>query len=476
MPKPANLRSPLTAASIPDPTPVLFLAVLTVVLIWSTETNGATAMLVTAAMVVPVAVYLLSKSAMASIITLVVAAAMPRLYVEIGGLKARPEHMVAGLLLVALLFALKKRQEPVRWIVADYFLLAYIVMNLVSSLFFSVAPMQTIKWAMQQVLVILPYFFLRLLIVGADAFRRAFQMVLLVGALEAAYALICFYSHLLLGTSFGMTVDQYDAAPGTYGTQFEANILGAYCGANAIMMLAMYLKQPCRKYLLGFAVTAAAMAISLSRAVLMATAFVFVVLLVYGLWTRLMTRRALTSIAATVLGVALFLAPVLVPIYIDRFNTLEVADITTDDTARARLLPIAISWDDVLLHPIAGNGTSSFQLMFDYSVVDPSVEAGWIGNTEMRVLHDTGALGLGSFLLFLLALFFGGRKILKRKSNPELTALLFAGLIYGISYQATEGTLLAFTWVHLGLIGCALAVFKWSNQPAEQNAGEITAA
>ncbi|HJX83390.1 MAG TPA: hypothetical protein VJ723_03505, partial [Candidatus Angelobacter sp.] len=452
------------------------LAALAVALIWSTETNGAAVMVVTAAMVVPVAVYWLSKSAAASIISLVVAAAMPRLFVEIGGLKARPEHMVAGLLVVALLFALKKRQDPVRWVVADCFLLAYIAMNFVSSAFTSVAPAQTTKWAMQQVLVILPYFLLRLLAGKAAAFRRAFQVVLAVGALEAAYALICFYSHLILGTTFGMTVDQYDAAPGTYGTQFEANILGAYCGANSVMMLAMHLKQPCKKYLIGFAITAAGMAISLSRAVLMTTVLMYVLVFVYGIWTRLMTPRTLVAVSATVLGVALLLAPVLVPIYIDRFNSLEVTDITADETARSRLLPIAISWDDVILHPIVGNGTSSFQLMFDYSIIDASVDAGWIGNTEMRVLHDTGALGLGVFLLFLLALAVGARKILKRKSNPELTALLFAALVYCISYQATEGTLLAFTWIHLGLIGCALSIFKLSNQSVQQNAREIAAA
>lgn len=470
------MRSPWSAVSIPDPTPILFLAVLTVVLIWATETNGPTVMLLIAAMVVPVAVYWLSKSVIASIITLVVAGAMPRLFVEIGGLKARPEHMVAGLLAVALILALKKRQDPVRWVVADYFLLAYIAMNFVSSAFTSVAPAQTTKWAMQQVLVILPYFLLRLLACNASTFRRAFQVVLAVGALEAAFALICFYSHLLLGTTFGMTVDQYDAAPGTYGTQFEANILGAYCGATSVMMLVMYLKQPCRKYLIGFAVTAAGMAISLSRAVFMTTLLMYGLVLIYSIWNRFLTQRTFFAVTATLLGVALFLAPVLVPIYIDRFNSLDVADITADDTARSRLLPIAISWDDVILHPIVGNGTSSFQLMFDYSIIDPSVEAGWIGNTEMRVLHDTGALGLGVFLLFLLALAVGARKSLKRRSNPELTALLFAALVYCISYQATEGTLLAFTWIHLGLIGCALSIFKLSGQSMVQNAGEIATA
>jgi hypothetical protein len=400
---------------------------------------------------------------------------MPRFYVEIGGLKARPEHIAAGLVCVALPFWLKKSEVTIRWIVADYFLAAYIVLNMVSSVFTSIAPGQTTKWAMQQVVVILPYFLLRALVNNTSAFRRAFQIILAVGACESAYAILCFFSNLLFGTKFGMEIGQYDAVPGTFGTQYEANILGAYCGACSIMMLAMYLKEPGRKYLFGFAVTFVAMAISLSRAVLLATSFTFVVLLIYGMRRRLVNRRILVSIATTMLCITMVLVPVLLPIYAERFRSLEVSDIAADDTTKGRLLPIFVSMNDVFEHPIVGNGTSSFQLTFNYAEIDPNVDAGWISNTELRVLHDTGVAGLGVFMVFLVLLAVGARKVLKRKSNPELMALVFAGLVYCISFQATEGTLLAFTWVHLGLIGCALSIYKWSDETSEHNAKKIAA-
>jgi len=36
----------------------------------------------------------------------------------------------------------------------------------------------------------------------------------------------------------------------------------------------------------------------------------------------------------------------------------------------------------------------------------------------------------------------------------------FGALVYIVSFQLTEGTFLAFSWVHLGLIACAVAVYS----------------
>src|SRR5262249_20247452 len=87
-------------------------------------------------------------------------------------------------------------------------------------------------------------------------------------------------------------------------------------------------------------------------------------------------------------------------------------------------------------------------------------DQGWIGNTELRVLHDTGIVGLLTFMVFVVSLVWLARKALKRESCPELIALLAGGAVYSITFQATEGTLLAFSWVHLGLIGCAVAIMN----------------
>src|SRR5438128_8021931 len=167
--------------SVPEPAPLLFLVPAIGILLWP-DAFGTTALVLAGAMFVPLAVYWFSQNPVAAVIVLVVASAIPRLYVEIAGLKARPEHIIGGLLFCAMPFLLKKRQQSVRWMVVDYLLVAYIAINIISSAFMSVEPTQTIKWAMQQALVILPYFFLRVLISDRAGFQQAFRVLLIVGA------------------------------------------------------------------------------------------------------------------------------------------------------------------------------------------------------------------------------------------------------------------------------------------------------
>ena len=100
-------------------------------------------------------------------------------------------------------------------------------------------------------------------------------------------------------------------------------------------------------------------------------------------------------------------------------------------------------------------------------------EQGWIGNTEMRVLHDTGVVGLLVFILFAVSLVYRAWKALKLEPNPALVALLASLLVYCITFQATEGTLLAFSWVHLGLIGCAISVMNGVKHSIEEGKTQI---
>jgi O-antigen ligase len=139
---------------------------------------------------------------------------------------------------------------------------------------------------------------------------------------------------------------------------------------------------------------------------------------------------------------------------------MDIGEPAVDPNTLTRIVQVSSAFEEVLKHPMLGGGTSSFQLAFDWqSLGEEWEDQGWIGNTEMRVLHDTGAVGLVIFMAFLVSLYRRSRKVLKAESNPELVALLASALVYCISFQATEGTLLAFAWVHLGLIGCAISIF-----------------
>jgi O-antigen ligase/polysaccharide polymerase Wzy-like membrane protein len=447
-----------STASVPNPTPLLFLITATALLLWP-DTSGVTAFLVVVAIAVPIAMVWLSSSASAAVIALILAAAIPRLYVDIGGLKARPEHLICGALCISILFLNKKRRQPVQWIWPDYVLMAYAGLNIFSSLFMSIAPMQTIKWALQQVLVILAYFFLRVLVEDRKDLRKAMMALLAIGSVTVAYAIICFYSNLILGSELGVTAGQYGDIAATYGLQFEANILGSYSGALAVMMLVTYLYDRRRRFLIGFALTFAGMAISLSRGALGATFIGLLIVAVFNIRKRLLTRKLLLGISQATLCALLLVLPVVLSQYTERFSTVDISDPTSDPNTLTRVVQVGSALDEILKHPVWGGGTSSFQLAFDWQSLGTDWEdQGWIGNTEMRVLHDTGLVGLVVFVAFLVSLYRRSKSVLKLESNPELFALLASAAVYCVAFQATEGTLLAFPWVHLGLLGCAISV------------------
>lgn len=448
-------------ASIPNPTPVLFLITAIALLVWP-DAVPKTVLVITGAVVLPAVVLVLARSPQAAIIALVSAAAAPRLFVEIIGLRARPEHMVSGILIVLIPFMLKRREQPIQWTDPDYWLAAYVGLNLFSSVFLSTAPAQTIKWAIQQVLAILPYFFLRILITDRERFRWAFHASLVIGALASAYAITCFYANRFFGTTVGVDLSQYVTIPATYGVQFEPNILGAYSGALAVMMMAMYFYERRPIYLIGSAfVGMAGMAISLSRAALAATLVGMWVLGWFGIKRGLVDWKLVRTVLFTMVCAAAFVVPSVLGYYAERFSTFDFADPTADPNTLSRAMQTYIAIDEIGKHPVLGGGTASFQLAFDWKDFGTGWEdEGWIGNTELRIFHDTGAVGLAVFVGFFASLVRLAWKILRRERSPELVALLAAGVVFTITFQATEGTLLAFSWVHLGLAGCAVSLMS----------------
>jgi O-antigen ligase/polysaccharide polymerase Wzy-like membrane protein len=462
---PVSTQAPSRA--LPDPTPVLFALALAVVwAIWFLD-KGPWQVIVLLAALAPVVLALgawLGARAYLTMVLLIVASAMPRIFVEVGSSNIRPEHLTAGLAILALPWLWNARERRIEWLRADWLLAGYILANLVSSWFMSPDAGQTMKAALQQCLAIAPYYFLRIVAGGEQSFRRAFRVVLVVGALEAAYAVIAVYGSLWFGTVFALELEQYEDVAGVYGTQYEPNLLGSYCGACAVMMLVMYLKERKRAYLIGYMLTFAGMAVSFSRGALLATSIALAAVVLLSWQRRWLGGRVFFRMAgATVLMVAL-LGPILIPGYISRFSTVAGGDPTADPNTMFRVAQNMMGLEQFVASPILGTGTLSFALQFDWDTAGLSElgweEKGWLSNTGGRILHDTGLVGFTLFCAMLGSLFVGARRVLQRDEHPELLALVLASLVYMISFQFTEGTLLAFSWVHLGLLGCAVALWR----------------
>ncbi len=405
--------------------------------------------------------------------------AMPVYYVEISGWKARPEHFAAFIVLVAVCVSLIFSKRKVQLHTLDYCILGFVAVNFVSSAVGSSAPASTLRWALQNTLAIVPYFLIRVLVVNLDILRKAFRILLVVSAAEAVFGILCFVSYHLFGTTVGMNAGQYlidVAAP--YGSMFEANLFGTYCACAAILFLAMYLSGRHRVAAgLGMMVTVFATVISYSRASLLA-------LILVSFWVFWRMRHSAGSVrwkmTAPVLAVTVALVLAFTAaggVLQQRFANLYYEGLT-EQTAIARVFVIQEAALEIPAHPLLGSGTASFNLSFDWSRYIPewASDATWIANTPLRILHDTGVIGLSFFLAFFVLVWKKIHATLKVSANPDGMVLgLSAGtLLYAVVFQFGDGTILAFSWVHLGFLATAAIIFEKSyvapSEPIEKRA------
>ncbi len=401
-----------------------------------------------------------------AVLLLIGSSAMPKFKGTLFKLHVRPEHVAVAFVAAAVAWLLirGRRRFTFEWRLFDYFLLAYVALNFFTSALTSPEPRMTLRWAAMNAIVIIPYFLLRLLVKNEGIFFKSFQLLLWVGAGVAAYAIVCFLSNRLFGTEFGMEIGQYGAIPGTYGTQYEPNLLGSYSACCAIMFLCWYLLgDRSRWYGLGCLITVLGAAVSLARSAIIAFPLVAVVVFWIAFRRGQFQIRKFVPLAAAVGLLLLVFSPFLLNMLRERFSTINLEEISSDETTAGRIIQMAFAVQNVQEHPLFGTGTASFQLLFNWEGYLGEDAAGWVSNTPLRILNDTGIVGLSAFLLYIGSLLLTARKAI-RLSSPQtrsvLISLLAGLLLYAITFQSSEASLLAFTWVHLGLVAAGATVMK----------------
>jgi O-antigen ligase len=393
-----------------------------------------------------------------ALVVLVTASVMPRLSLEIGGWNARAEHCAALVVLVVLLFRWVFHKRPqISWTLADLLVVAYVVWNYVSSAWMSPDPKSTLRWALLNNLVILPYFLIRFLTTDERTLLGVFQAFLGIGIVECVFAVLVFLAKQFVVVPFGTETDQYAGGlGGVYGTQYEPNLLGGYAGCLVIMLLVLYFigAQKPRWLVFGTVISLGALLVSLSRAAFLAFVLVAAILLFFGARTGRINAKKILRLG---LILAIFAAPFAVTSgrnLLSRFSLMSAEGVESDSEAVGRIVAIAAAFEDIAQHPVVGNGTASFQLLADAKQQPILGDRPWVGNTPVRVLHDTGIIGL--FLLGAIVAVIGRNvwKTLGRQGRArDMVCALAAGcLVYAVTFFFTEGTMLSFFWVHIGLL------------------------
>jgi O-antigen ligase len=401
-----------------------------------------------------------------SLVLLMATSVMPRFFVQLFGAKVRPEHLAVAITSVLVSVWRLRHKGEMRLESLDYWVLAYVLINYLSSAFGSSAPSMTLRWALLNNLAILPYFLIRLLVRDLATLEKTFRILLGVGIAESAYGILCYASHHALGTVAGMEIGQYFvdvAAP--YGSLYEPNLFGAYTACCAVLFLALYLGEGQHRvgYLICLIVASLATVLSFSRGALLA----LVLAAGWVFWHALHRPNARrTTLAMLLPAFALILivaASMMGGVLQERIGNLFQQGLT-EETTITRVLTIAESLQEVPNHPLLGSGTASFQLSFDWTryVSEWADVPTWVGNAPVRILHDTGFLGLTVFLGFVISLWSNIRRSFRGRNGqiPVLLGLSAGALLYGISFQFTDGTTLAFCWVHVGLLASAATLMN----------------
>src|SRR5262249_32989453 len=302
---PDYLKNSAPSLPLPNPTPWLLLTAAAFAWVALRPDAGSRVWLL-ALMLSPLAlaaVYIFARRSEAAALTLIAVGAASRFHTELGGLNVRAEYIVIGLVCFAVPLVLKNRTTKERWILSDYFLLAYVALNLLSSLVISISPPQTVKWALEQVLVVLAYFLLRVFVNGPEKFKRAVHFLAAVSAVGGACGVFSFYSNRLFGTTFWVDLEQYINIPATYGTMVESNIFGAFSAAGVVLATVLYLKERRKIFLLEAALAYSGIMVSLSRAAMIASVIAAAVTAVFLLKAKLLDWRGARKIVAN-MGVA----------------------------------------------------------------------------------------------------------------------------------------------------------------------------
>jgi O-antigen ligase len=395
--------------------------------------------------------------------------AMPVYFVEVFGWKARPEHFAGVIVSLAVGAWLLLHKCRMRLQKLDYWILAYLAINFASSAFGSPVPSATLRWALQNSLAVMSYFLVRMLIRDPETLRKGFSVLLAVGVIESGYGILCYASNLVFGTTNGMSVGQYlydVAAP--YGSLYEPNLFGAYAACNAVACLALYLSGGRRlRYALLSLICSLAAVLSYSRAALIA----MVVSMGWLFWrSRGFGNWNYRRVSALVLAAGLILSIAVSAIggvLQERFLGLYDKGLA-EDTTITRLVVFQEALREIPNHPLLGSGTASFNLSFDWGGFVPewAGSATWIANAPLRILHDTGILGLVTILAFLGSVWWKTLSGLRRSNTqlPILLGLAAGALIYCISFQSTDGSILAFLWVHLGFLATAAILITGSDE------------
>lgn len=294
--------------------------------------------------------------------------------------------------------------------------------------------------------------------------------VMLVGlVVNAAWGTLGFASAILFGTTFAVSKGLKELVKPAFGFAYESNIFGSTCAAGTLIFLTMWREgnAVCSKRVaaLGALVCFAGMIASLTRGAWIGFAVVFVIWLVAP---RRGTRR---SGGAERLALLIMVMPIVVLAGVFLMNQASTATSGdafgaiaakaeesfnfSSDTGRGRLIEWQTAIADIRTSPVIGLGVNAYSFYHPSTGTDQ--RPAYIGNLWVRVLYESGLVGLVLFAGFIFAVLWPTRALFWSRGDLSSVAraFTFGWASLGIAYIGTDSMLLMWPWLLLGLTRAA---------------------
>lgn len=409
-----------------------------------------------------------------AVAVLVVAPLLTHYRIDVASVSVRPEHV--AVLVIALLGGIQvfMQRGRLRWPASVWLALAWWAVNMVAGAFFSPLPSSGLQNGLRIGASVLVFVLMVNLIPDRRQWWWAVWLFLAMGVAEAAFGVLA-RALYPAGVNLGVQVAWNFTEPIPYGTFEEGNLFGSHVASWALLLLMLIMAGRAVSWsarrkvvlLLGLLVLLLGLYLSLSRAAWLMFVAGAALIWVFHRRDRWHQSNRLLLVAAAVPFVVLLtleVAPHLPSSWPFAERLQSFLSLESDATFSARLSDWSLALNDWRRQPLTGWGPGSF---FDLHGVLRSNPA-WISNLSVRLLHETGVLGIVSFTGFVAALLLPALEVVRRQVRMEDRSALL-GLIIAyfvlllIAYQSTDGIWLAASWVNAGLIASGTYVLRQPN-------------
>ena len=409
-----------------------------------------------------------------AVAVLVVAPLLTHYRIDVASVSVRPEHV--AVLVVALLGGVQVfvQRGRLRWPASVWLALAWWAVNMLAGAFFSPLLSFGLQNGLRIGASVLAFVLMINLIPDRRQWWWAVWLFLAMGVAEAAFGLLA-RALYPAGVNLGVQVAWNFTEPIPYGTFEEGNLFGSHVAAWALLLLMLIMAGRALPWsarrkvvlLLGLFVLLLGLYLSLSRAAWLMFVAGAALIWVFHRRDRWHQSNRLLLVAAAVpffVLLTLEVAPHLPSSWPFAERLQSFLSLESDATFSARLSDWSLALNDWRRQPLTGWGPGSF---FDLHGVLRARPA-WISNLSVRLLQETGILGMVSFASFVAALLLPALRVVRRQVKMEdrsallgLTIAYFVLLL--IAYQSTDGIWLAASWVNAGLIASGTYVLRQPN-------------